>query len=65
MPPVPDQPSISVATTNIRCQKFNPSWFDSRPPPDETHKGVEIVAKKKLSFSYIFQFKLSEFRSFL
>ena len=45
VPPVPDQPN-----TFRFPQRTCPSWFDSRPPPDETRKGVEIVVKKKLFF---------------
>ena len=51
VPPVPDQPkTFGFPQRTFGLKSFNPSWFDSRPPPDETRKGVEIVIKKKLFF---------------
>ena len=47
VPPVPDQPkTFGLPQRTFGLKSFNPSWFDSRPPPDETRKGVEIVVKK-------------------
>ena len=51
VPPAPDQPkTFGFPQRTYGLKSFNPSWFDSRPPPDETRKGVEIVFKKKLFF---------------
>ena len=46
VPPVPDQPK----TFGFPQRTYGLKSFDSRPPPDETRKGVEIVFKKKLFF---------------
>ena len=52
VPPVPDQPkTFRFPQRTFDVNSFNPSWFDSRPPPDETRKGVEIVVKKENCFS--------------
>ena len=49
--PVPEQPkTFGFPQRTYGLKSFNPSWFDSRPQPDETRKGVEIVFKKKLFF---------------
>ena len=57
VPPVPYQPKpFRFPQRTFGVKSFNPSWFDSRPPLDETRKGVEINC---------LSFKLSEFRSFL
>ena len=51
VPPVPDEPkNFWFPQRTFGVKSFNPSWFDNRPPPDETRKGVEIVVKKKLFF---------------
>ena len=50
--PVPDQPkTFRFPQHTFSVNSFNSSWFDGRPPPDETRKGVEVVIfKKKLFF---------------
>ena len=49
VPPVLGQPkTFGFPQRTFGLKSFNLSWFDSRPPPDETRKGVEIVVKKKL-----------------
>ena len=47
VPPVPDHPkTFRFPQRTFGVESFNPSLFESRPPPDETRKGVEIVVIK-------------------
>ena len=51
VPPVPNQPkTFRIPQRTFGLKSFNPSWFDIRPLPDETRKGVEIVVRKILFF---------------
>ena len=46
VPPVPNQPkTFRFPQRTFGVKSFNPSWFDIRPMPDETRKGVEIVVR--------------------
>ena len=46
--PLENQPTHNAGTFGVKS--FNPSWFDSRPPHDETRKRVEKNVKKRLFF---------------
>ena len=47
VPPVPDHlKTFRFPQRTFGVESFNPSLFESRPPPDETRKGVEIVVIK-------------------
>ena len=53
VPPIPDQPNtFRFPQCTFGVKSFNPSWFNSRPLPDETGKGVEIVVKKNFFFFF-------------